>query len=160
MVHAQPVPVASCWNGIVAMPASVFTGPRALQFRGLPDSLAASHLEASECCLIHADNPASRTRGVFVNPAVRVGYNRKAYDAVHPGGRGGGGGSWLSLTDVWLGLWGNRVARWVTTPWFEERQVRGRIERWEREAEGRDERGGFCAVDETQIVVHNGWKHL
>lgn len=50
--------------------------------------------------------------------------------------------------------------RWLTTPWFEEREVRGRVDRWERQAEGRDERGGFCAVDEMQIVVHNGWKHL
>ncbi|SPQ25522.1 32d47f56-b61b-4914-af33-11debf7c489f [Thermothielavioides terrestris] len=82
MVSGQPVPVTSCWNGIVAMPASTFTGLRGLRFRGLPDSLAAAHLEASECCLIHADNPASRSRGVFLNPAVRVGYSRAAYDRV------------------------------------------------------------------------------
>ncbi|KAK3903258.1 glycosyltransferase [Staphylotrichum tortipilum] len=156
MVNAKPVPVASCWNGIVVMPANSFTGIRGLQFRGLADSLAASHLEASECCLIHADNPSSRTRGVFVNPAVRVGYTRPAYDAVHPPE----GGSWLSVGEIYVGLWRNRVMRWMTTPWFEEREVRGRVDRWERQAEGRDERGGFCAVDEMQIVVHNGWKHL
>ena len=141
----------------VAMPASTFTGLRGLKFRGIPDSLAAAHLEASECCLIHADNPASRTRGVFVNPAVRVGYNRAAYDAVHDNPLGG---SWLSLWQVYSGLWRSRVARWLTTPWFEERDVRGRIESWVRGGVGREEKGGFCVVDEMQIVVHNGWKHL
>src|SRR4051794_22339658 len=115
------------------MPASTFTGIRGLKFRGIPDGLATAHLEASECCLIHADNPASRTRGVFVNPAVRVGYSRKAYDAVHGGGSsagGGNGGSWLSLIEVYVGLWRNRFARWLTTPWFEEQEVKRRIQRW------------------------------
>ena len=209
MMNAEPVRVSSCWNGIgmypplpyvppfppqtqtltphplpltaVAMPASTFTGILGLRFRGIPDSLAAHHLEASECCLIHADNPGSRTRGVFVNPAVRVGYNRAAYDAVHnavsgggggggggdgdgdgDGGSGGGGsgGSWLSLTEVYLGLWRSRLARWFTSSWFEERSVRGRIGRWVRGGEGRVEKGGFCVIDEMQIVVQNGWKHL
>jgi hypothetical protein len=139
------------------MPASTFTGLRGLKFRGIPDSLAAAHLEASECCLIHADNPASRTRGVFVNPAVRVGYNRAAYDAVHDNPHGG---SWLSLWEVYWGLWRSWAARWLTTPWFEERDVRGRIENWVKGGEGREEKGGFCVVDEMQIVVNNGWKHM
>lgn len=171
LLPPRPVPVSiladsSSFFPTVAMPASSFAGVRGLRFRGIPDDLATSHLEASECCLIHADNPASRSRGVFVNPAVRVGYDRKAYDAVHrnapnpPTHQGGGGGSWLSLTDVFFGLWKNRLARWFTTPWFEEQQVRRRIERWARAGEGREEKGGFCVVDEMQIVVRNGWKHL
>jgi hypothetical protein len=139
------------------MPSSTFTGPNGLRFRGIPDSLAASHLEGSECCLIHADNPASRTRGVFVNPAVRVGYKRQAYDAVHSNESGG---SWLSLSEIYFGLWRNRFGRWFTTPWFKERRVRARIERWEKEEEWRVEEGGFCVVDETQVIVHNGWKHV
>lgn len=141
----------------VAMPASAFTGIRALQFRGIADTLAASHLEGSECCLIHADNPASRARGVFVNPAVRVGYSRGAYDAVH---RGSGGGSWLSLSEIWLGLWRNRLARWFTTPWFKERRVRWRVEAWRRAAPGREEKGLFCLINEMQVLVHNGWAHV
>ncbi len=175
MAHGEPVPVSSCWNGIgpyptpnvslfhshtnnraVAMPTSAFTGIQGLKFRGVDDTLAASHLEGSECCLIHADNPASRTRGVFLNPAVRVGYNRNAYDAVHPQG----GGSWLSLSQIWFGLWRNRLARWFTTPWFKERLVHGRVERWERAAKGREEKGDFCLINEMQVVVDNGWAHL
>ncbi|KAL1837155.1 hypothetical protein VTJ49DRAFT_4201 [Mycothermus thermophilus] len=180
MINAAPVPVASCWNGMVAMPATTFLGISGLRFRGIPDSLAVSHLEASECCLIHADNPASSSRGVFLNPAVRVGYTRAAYDAVHPASPTA---SWVSLWGIWWGLWKNRLARWVTTTYFEERKVGGRIEAWKeavrpREEEEewdefryegvkvpepkevREERGGWCVVDEMQILVNNGWNHV
>ncbi|KAL2022899.1 hypothetical protein VTK56DRAFT_4430 [Thermocarpiscus australiensis] len=156
MLNGEPVPVSSCWNGIVAMPASAFTGIQGLKFRGIADSLAAFHLEGSECCLVHADNPASRTKGVFLNPAVRVGYSRKAYDAVHPQE----GSSWLSLSQIWLGLWKNRLARWFTTPWFKEHRVHRRVERWEHAAEGREEKGEVCLINEMQVLVHNGWAHL
>ncbi|KAK4134529.1 glycosyltransferase family 69 protein [Trichocladium antarcticum] len=156
MTHGEPVPVSSCWNGIVAMPASAFAGTGGLKFRGVDDSLAAAHVEGSECCLIHADNPASRTRGVFLNPTVRVGYNKNAYDVVHPRLAG----SWLSLSQIWSGLWRNRLARWFTTPRFKESRVRGRVARWERAAEGREEKGGFCLINEMQVVVGNGWAHL
>ncbi|KAL2267239.1 hypothetical protein VTJ83DRAFT_4516 [Remersonia thermophila] len=184
MINADPVPVASCWNGMVAMPASTFLGISGLRFRGIPDSLAAAHLEASECCLVHADNPASASRGVFLNPAVRVGYTRAAYDAVHPSSPAA---SWVGLGAIWWGLWKNRLARWVTTPWFQERVVRGRIEAWKaagrssagdedgedtwdefryegvktpEPVEAREEKGGWCVVDEMQVLVTNGWKHV
>lgn len=158
------------------MPPTPFVGISPLRFRGIPDSLAARqyHLEGSECCLIHADNPLSRTRGVFVNPAVRVGYNQRAYDAVHPkygsGAGTSGSGSWLSLWQIWSGMWRNRVARWMTSPWFKERVVMGRLKRWmdeekrtkdgEGEERKREEKGRFCLVNEMQVVVKNGWAHL
>ncbi|CCC07109.1 hypothetical protein SMACR_01133 [Sordaria macrospora] len=154
MLRGAPVPVSSCWNGIVAMHPSVFTGVKGLKFRGIDDTLAAYHLEGSECCLIHADNPASRTRGVFLNPNVRVGYSRKAYDAVHPPG------GWLSLSQVFSGLWKNRAARWFQTPLFKELQVRWRIRKWAEKEEGREEPGPFCLINEMQVIVHNGWAHL
>lgn len=56
----------------VAMDASAFYDQN-LTFRGIPDDLASLHLEGSECCLIHADNPLSHSKGVFLNPNVRVG---------------------------------------------------------------------------------------
>jgi hypothetical protein len=65
----------------VAMPISPFISTPPLRFRGLPDSLAASHLEASECCLIHADNPLSTSKPILLNSLVKVGYNGSAYDA-------------------------------------------------------------------------------
>ncbi|KAK1836525.1 polysaccharide export protein [Podospora conica] len=154
LLNGLPVPVSSCWNGIVAMPTSAFTGIKGLKFRGINDTLAESHLEGSECCLIHADNPASRTRGVFLNPNVRVGYNEKAYEEVHKPG------SWISMPQVYFGLWKNRIARRFTTPWFKELSVARRVRKWEQEEEGREERGQFCLISEMQIIVRNGWKHL
>lgn len=40
--------------------------------------MAAHHLEASECCLIHADNVLTKMKGVWINPNVRVGYDEDA----------------------------------------------------------------------------------
>ena len=137
------------------MSPSTFTGTQGLKFRGIDDTLAQSHLEGSECCLIHADNPASRTRGVYLNPNVRVGYNLPAYKAVHPEGS-----YWLHTSQIWMGLLKNRLARWFTTPWFKEMRVRGKVRTWEREAEGREEPGVFCLINEMQVIVENGWKHL
>ncbi|KAK3687693.1 cryptococcal mannosyltransferase 1-domain-containing protein [Podospora appendiculata] len=154
LLNHAPVPVSSCWNGIVAMPTSAFTGSQGLNFRGIDDTLAQLHLEGSECCLIHADNPASRTRGVYLNPAVRVGYNIQAYNAVHPEG------SWLSAYSIWTGLWKNRLARWTTTPWFKEQRVRRRVHKWEQGEEWREEAGEFCLINEMQVIVSNGWAHL
>ena len=54
-----------------------------LQFRTIAGSLAQEHLEASECCLDHQDNPLSLRSGIWLNPSVRVGYNELAYDAVN-----------------------------------------------------------------------------
>jgi len=138
----------------VAMPTSAFTGTNGLSFRGVPDTLAESHLEGSECCLIHADNPSSRKKGVFLNPNVRVGYNRVAYETVHTPG------SWLSLPQIYFGLWKNRISRRVTTPWLKESGVIRRIRKWERKGDGREEPGWFCLINEMQIIVYNGWKHL
>ncbi|KAK0715250.1 cryptococcal mannosyltransferase 1-domain-containing protein [Lasiosphaeris hirsuta] len=154
MLDGVSVPVSSCWNGIVAMPTSAFTGIKGLKFRGIDDTLANSHLEGSECCLIHGDNPASRTRGVFLNPNVRVGYNRDAYDKVHAPG------SWLTLSQVYIGLWKNRFARWFTTPWLKEARIYRRVRNWEQQGEGREEPGQFCLINEMQIIVDNGWAHL
>ncbi|KAK0627597.1 cryptococcal mannosyltransferase 1-domain-containing protein [Immersiella caudata] len=154
MLNGFPVPVMSCWNGIVAMPTSAFTGIKGLSFRGVDDTLAESHVEGSECCLIHADNPASRTRGVFLNPNVRVGYNRAAYEQVH------NPGNWLSLPQIYLGLWKNRISRRLTTPWLKETTVIRRIRKWQQNGKAREEPGWFCLINEMQIIVYNGWKHL
>ncbi|KAM7191315.1 Cryptococcal mannosyltransferase 1 domain containing protein [Naviculisporaceae sp. PSN 640] len=158
MLYGAPVPVRSCWNGLVVMPTSAFTGSNGLKFRGIPDSLAQQHLEGSECCLIHADNPASRTRGVFLNPTVRVGYNREAYEKVHPQG----GKIWLSTFGVYKGVWKSRFARWFSSPIIKEQVVRSRVRKWEAEApeESREEPGEFCLINEMQVIVENGWKHL
>jgi len=157
-LELSPIPVQSCWNGIVAFDAAPFYGDNThlpLKFRGLPDTLAEKHLEASECCLIHADNYLSNEKGVWMNPNVRVGYNEEAYNATHPSGM------WPSRGEKVVGMWKNRVARWTgwMGRWSERIVVRGRIKGWERE-EGKREVGGSCAINEMQVLVENGWKHL
>lgn len=165
MKLSLPVPVKSCWNGIVAMPAHVFTAKEdPLLFRGIPDSLAGYHLEGSECCLIHADNPLSASRGVWVNPNVRVGYQGDAYDAVHPSDSR----AWLSWWDIWAGLWRNRLRRLTTTPAIKEWRARNLVQQWtwaavvrkDPGAGARVERGTFCLINEMQVLVENGWAHV
>lgn len=127
-----------------------------LHFRATPDHLAAHHLEGSECCLIHADNPLSGTAGVWLNPNVRVGYSRPAFDHVHPVD----GTFWVSAVSAWLGLWKNRLLRVTTNPWFKEHVVAQRQAHWQAEdAEVRHEPGGFCLINEMQVLVGNGWAH-
>ncbi|KAL6353097.1 hypothetical protein LRP88_13585 [Fusarium phalaenopsidis] len=152
MKRSEPVPVSSCWN--VFMPAASFVGDQGLTFRAIDDSFAAKHLEGSECCLIHADNPESQTRGVYLNPNVRVGYDRRAYELIHPSG------SWLTHTQILSGLWKSRLARWFTTPWFKEWWVRSLEREWQRQNPGRSENGMMCVINEMQVLVHNGWAHV
>jgi len=136
------------------MPAATFTGDQALTFRGIDDTLAEFHLEGSECCLIHADNPSSKEKGVYLNPNVRVGYNGQAYEAVHPNG------PWVTYYDIWTGLWKNRFNRWFTTPWFKVRRVSRLKHQWERQRPNRTENGTFCLINEMQVLVANGWAHV
>src|SRR5271170_519597 len=117
-----------------------------LRFRGIPDSLAMSHLEASECCLVHADNHLSIRTGVWVNPKVRVGYSGEAYDAVHLQG------SWLTVSDILRGLWENRLRRWTTTTWFKRRVVNSRLRNWAWKKGHRREPGAHCLINEMQVL--------
>ncbi|PWY77384.1 putative polysaccharide export protein [Aspergillus heteromorphus CBS 117.55] len=152
LLSMSPIPVKSCWNGIVAMPTEPFLSPTPLRFRGIPDSLAQFHLEASECCLIHADNPLSRALGVYLNPLVRVGYTGAAYAAVHP--------FWLSPRYIALGVWQSRLRRWLTTTFFQKFVVRRRVALWQANSNDRHEVGEFCLTDEMQVLIANGWAHV
>ncbi|KAF1913680.1 cryptococcal mannosyltransferase 1-domain-containing protein [Ampelomyces quisqualis] len=148
-----PVPVTSCWNGMVAMPVDPFLSENPLRFRGLPDSLAASHLEASECCLIHADNPLSTSRPILLNPNVKVGYNRSAYDAVHSKD------AIMSPFQIYRAMWENRMRRWLSMSWLRDANIQKSITAWTK-VTGESERGGFCAINEMQIIMERGWKHV
>lgn len=136
------------------MPAHVFTGPSPLRFRGIPDSLAAAHLEGSECCLIHADNPLSAEEGVWVNPGVRVGYSREAYEAVRTDA--GAMSSWTLL----LRLWESRIRRCITTPVLKASAVESRLRKWREEDPQHHEPGDFCLINEMQVLRKIGWAHV
>ncbi|KAF1834173.1 hypothetical protein BDW02DRAFT_550958 [Decorospora gaudefroyi] len=148
-----PVPVASCWNGMIAMPMQPFLGNSPLRFRGISDTLATFHVEASECCLIHADNPLSATKGIFLNPNVKVGYNGSSYDAVHSPD------AVMSPLHMYRSIWQNRLLRWFTSPLFKEHIVCSRVRKWMKGTK-EQERGGFCLINEMQILFESGWKHM
>ena len=152
--RGMPVPVQSCWNGIVSFDAEPWTGIDKLEFRGVPDSLASYHLEGSECCLIHADNPLTTSRGVWINPHVRVGYKSEAYEVVHDSDR------WPASGSALWGIWRNRVARWVTTTRLKKRLVEKRLNDWGRQDKSRFEKGKLCLINEMQVLVENGWAHV
>jgi len=165
-----PVPVRSCWNGVVVFKAEAFygrDGREGLRFRGIEDGLAEYHLEGSECCLVHADNTARLEEGgggegVWLNPNVRVGYNPEAYVAVNPGG---GRGKWPAGLRRVRGVWENRMGRAFVWPrrWMERREVRGRVAEWERKGEEGQERretGEWCLINEMQVLAGAGWVHV
>lgn len=125
-----------------------------LSFRSIPDSLASQHVEGSECCLIHADNPLSLSKGVWLNPNVRVGYNGSSYAVVNPKG------PWLSWEDIVYGMWSNRILRWFTTTWFRDRIVAQRLDEWKSSDSRHGEEGTICLINEMQVLVWDGWIHV
>ncbi len=125
-----------------------------LRFRGIPDSLAKYHLEASECCLIHTDNYLTASKGVWVNPNVRVAYNVDAYDAVHQQR------SWISTSEFLRGVWENRLRRWTTTTWLKRTVVNYRLRKWAKADKHHVERGTHCLTNEMQVLIWNGWAHV
>ncbi len=162
LISNSPVPVKSCWNGIVVFQAEPFYTNPPLRFRGIPDSLAAYHLEGSECCLIHVDNEWSAKKGVWLNPNVRVGYNTEAYKAVNPDT-----GFWPSRMERAQGIWGNRFARWSGFPrrYLERYMKEKRIRLWYDEAQhhGQDklhQDEHCCLINEMQVLIENGWAHV
>ena len=131
-----------------------------LQFRGIPDSLAEYHLEGSECCLIHADNPLTQSRGVWLNPDVRVGYHLDAYNAVHTPPE-----LWPPTLERIKGIWKNRLRRWFTFTFHKAWVVNRRLENWRKKGAARHEAarrepGTQCLINEMQVLISNGWAHV
>ena len=155
----SPIPVVSCWNGIVAFDSAPFYTNPPLEFRGIEDSLADFHLEGSECCLIHADNYLSPEKGVWLNPNVRVGYNVAAYRKIRRS-------RFPGIFSTVVGAWANRVSHWRGSVQLvlERRVVQNRLEKWAAETPNgqlpRYEPGEACLINEMQIMWSNGWKHL
>jgi hypothetical protein len=137
----------------VAMPITPFVSKNPLRFRGLSDSLAASHLEASECCLIHADNPLSTSKPILLNPNVIVGYNGSAYEAMHSPE------AFMSPFYIFRATWENRLRRLFTLTWLKEWKVRQIIAMW-MDHSGETELGEFCTINEMQVIYERGWKHV
>ncbi|CAI6095664.1 unnamed protein product [Clonostachys chloroleuca] len=153
----SPIPVRSCWGGIVAFDAQPFYDHDSpLKFRSVNDEVAALHLEASERCLIHAYNPLASSRGIWVEPSVQTALDCKegCWKVARPLSR-----------DTWLtamrGVWSNRLGTWrrprsgaETNP--ELPQVKG----WAA-ARGDPRMDGdsaiSCLMDEMQIIKRTKW---
>ncbi|EEH50429.1 uncharacterized protein PADG_06508 [Paracoccidioides brasiliensis Pb18] len=155
LTAGNPIPVQSCWNGIAIFDAAPFQNPlNPLRFRAIPDSLAAYHLEGSECCLIHYDNPLTASKGVWLNPRVRVGYNLVAYEAAR---------AFPSKREAIVGWWKGLFASLLDLPW-QSADIAKRVRHWQRKGVGdsksNKEVGIPCLIDEMQVIVYNGWAHL
>ena len=125
-----------------------------LAFRAIPDSLAGAHLEGSECCLIHIDNPLSATAGVWLNPNVRVAYSVDVYDTVNHHG------PFPSRSEALRNNVKNWVLRHCSTPWFERLLVSWKVSKWRSKSVANKDDGEICIIDEMQVVVANGWAHV
>ncbi|KIW13316.1 hypothetical protein PV08_08504 [Exophiala spinifera] len=162
LLAGRAAKVQSCWNGMIAMDAAPFY--EGLRFRALGDSLASKHLEASECCLIHTDMATRKLggeKGVYVNPAVRVGYTIPAYNMTHDGPER----TFVSAAQYVKGVWANRVLRnLLPATTHTMKDVERRVQQWKDEGEHsletREESGELCIIDETHILIWNGWKHV
>ena len=170
ILRGDSAKVQSCWNGMVLMDASPFYNSvdgkgdsvDGLRFRGISDSLASKHLEGSECCLINADltTIGAAEQGIYVNPAVRVGYTDEAYQLTHFGAEA----TFISPTQYVLARWLYRLNR-LRTPSAEKqmRTVHKRVEKWKKDSsnslEKREEGGEMCLIDEMHLLIWNGWKH-
>jgi Cryptococcal mannosyltransferase 1 len=155
LLDSSPIPVKSCWSGIAAFDAAPFQDLRhPLRFRAVHDSLAENYLEASECCLIHYDNPRSTPKGVWMNPNVRVGYDIMRYDAVHrPSG-------WPSTAAITLGRFSDLLVQIVSLK--ERRKVIDlRYEEWTQQSTRNTEVGSDCLVNKMMVVSDKGkWSEI
>lgn len=149
----SPVPVKSCWSGIAAFDAAPFqdlTHP--LRFRAIQDSLAEFYLEASECCLIHYDNPVTASKGVWMNPNVRVAYDTVRYDAAHTSS------GWPSTTEATIGhLW--ELMTWILRLKGRWKVIDRRFEEWTRKSMLNSEIGLDCLVNKMMVVSEKGRWH-
>lgn len=161
ILQGRPTKVQSCWNGMIILDTAPFY--EGLRFRALPDSLASKHLEASECCLIHTDMAAmgATSKGIYLNPSVRVGYTINAYNLTHFGPDQ----NYVSGTQYLVGVWLNRIKRnFIARASKTMKETDRKVTQWKKDAanslEKRDENGKMCIIDEQHILIWNGWKHV
>ncbi|MCJ1392715.1 hypothetical protein MMC18_005586 [Xylographa bjoerkii] len=138
-IAEQAIPVLS-----LAFDAKPFY--RSVVFRSIPDSLAEFDLEASERCLIHADNPYNTTEdhlgfwnpntGVWLNPNVRLGCSSILASST-------------SLYSKIVGIWKNRLWRWCNSTMFTTWKVERRFRNWRRKYPGSDEPGFNCLMNQA-----------
>ncbi|CUS15005.1 unnamed protein product [Tuber aestivum] len=129
------VPVLSCWGGIVAFQANVFTKENPVLFRSSKEP----YWDASECCLIHADIRAPNA--TYMNPYIRVTYDLSTF-------------GWLPMVKRIEKLFAGPhwlIGRLVGMPWSGERR---------KDVDS----GGYCGSWKLLVMKEEeegrGWKNL
>lgn len=142
----------------VAFNAEPFHGlSNGLKFRTVVDSLAQKHVEASECCLIHYDNPLTAEKGNWINPSVRVGYSRPAYREVAASEVYTTSDGWPTRQEwVWGSLSVSFLHWWKRDP-FSASKVRSRIRRWQAAYPDTSDSGLACLEDIAMVLTEQGW---
>ncbi|KAI9013760.1 cryptococcal mannosyltransferase 1-domain-containing protein [Phycomyces nitens] len=77
LYEESPIPVYSCWNGMIALNAKPFIENK-ISFRAIIPQEPSPPVEASECCLVHTDLRSLNYTRIYINPRIKV-----AYDTFH-----------------------------------------------------------------------------
>ncbi|KAF8893098.1 capsular associated protein [Infundibulicybe gibba] len=80
-----PVQVQSCWNGIAILDPAPFYSPPHVRFRMA--RITEGECSASECSLICNDYWEAGYGRIMMVPRVKLAYDRKVYDIIHPSRR-------------------------------------------------------------------------
>lgn len=81
-----PVQVQSCWNGVAVLDSMPFyeNGPGGSPVKFRMAKLAENECSASECSLICNDYWARGYGRIIMVPRVKLAYDKKVYDIIHP----------------------------------------------------------------------------
>ncbi|KAG5651155.1 hypothetical protein H0H81_009647 [Sphagnurus paluster] len=77
-----PIQVQSCWNGIAILDPAPFYSPPHVRFRMA--RITEGECSASECSLICNDYWESGYGRIMMVPRVKLAYDRKVFDIIHP----------------------------------------------------------------------------
>ncbi|KII91560.1 glycosyltransferase family 69 protein [Plicaturopsis crispa FD-325 SS-3] len=84
-VHHLPVQVQSCWNGIAVLDPAPLYAPPHVRFRMA--RITEGECSASECSLICNDYWEAGFGRIMMVPRVKLAYDRKVFDIIHPSRR-------------------------------------------------------------------------
>ncbi|EEB88959.1 hypothetical protein MPER_13006 [Moniliophthora perniciosa FA553] len=79
-----PIQVQSCWNGIAVLDPAPFYEPPHVRVRFRMARITEGECSASECSLICNDYWEAGYGRIMMVPRVKLAYDRKVYDIIHP----------------------------------------------------------------------------
>ncbi|KAL0094563.1 glycosyltransferase family 69 protein [Phycomyces blakesleeanus] len=82
LYEEKPIPVYSCWNGMIALNAKPFLENK-ISFRAIIPKEPGPPVEASECCLVHTDLRSLNYTRIYINPRIKVSYDTFHYWYAH-----------------------------------------------------------------------------